>query len=186
MLVMTEPTTEAAEIRDFTLPRVPHQFRIDDDLFSAPAVVSPITLARVAAQHKALAPMLEANDIEGVLRAVADMFRKLMPGESGRRFAVRLLTDGNEVDVSATAAALGVTPSELANITPDPEQVIYLQPLDLQRQALPALFYLMECYGLRPTQQSSLSPSGSKTGALTDGAPLAESTGEQSATQLDF
>ena len=47
--------------------------------------------------------------------------------------------------------------------------------IGLMDQALPVLYYLLECYGLRPTQPSSPSPAGS-----TDGTPDTPSVGTSS------
>lgn len=52
------------------------------------------------------------------------------------------------------------------------------EPIDLNRQALPIMHWLMEVYGLRPTEPSSSSGSGVNGGGpgSTDGAPNTEST----------
>lgn len=155
---MTEPTTEAVDadgVRDFTLPMKPHKFKIDDDTFSAPAVMSPVTLQRMAGMHASLSST-DASTADGItvmLNAFAEIFKILLPGPSGVRFVERLKSDGGDEN------------------TP---------PIDLTRQAMPAFYWLLEQYGLRPTQQSSPSPSDSGTGALTDGAPETAPTGEAS------
>lgn len=122
-------------VRDFTIKMEPHRFRIDADIFSAPPILSPVTLGKLAALHANMGEMGGVEGIEVTLAAVSSMFRLILPGPSGERFAERLMS----VD----------------------------EPIDLQRQALPALYYLLECYGLRPTQPSSPSLDGS-TGESTD------------------
>lgn len=155
---MTEPTTEAVDVdgvRDFTLPMKPHKFKIDDDVFSAPAVMSPVTLQRMAGMHASLSGT-DASTADGItvmLNAFAEIFKILLPGPSGKRFVERLQADGGDESVP---------------------------PIDLTQQAMPAFYWLLEQYGLRPTQQSSPSPSDLGTGALTDGAPETAPTGEAS------
>lgn len=190
---MTEPTTyEPGEIRDFTLPQAPHQFRIDDDIFSAPGILSPVTLSRFAKMHAEFSTGLDLQTEEGIDRAidmVARMFAIIMPGPSGRRFAERLKADGEALDIAATARYLGLSVGTVEQMLDDglPEQAkVYQKPIDLQRQALPALYYLLECYGMRPTPQSSPLPSDSMTGDSEDGQLVEVSTGDTSPTPLNF
>lgn len=146
-LTMTEP-------RDFTLPMEPKVFRIDDDLFKAPAIISPIALKKLAGLHAQLGDgAAVAADIDRSLNLIGDMFTILLPGESGIRFRERLLSE--------------------------------TEPIDLTRQVLPILYWLLEEYGMRPTQPSSPSPSGSTDGTTdtpnggtssTDGASPETST----------
>lgn len=153
---MTEPTTDQEEIRDFTIAMKPHRFRIDADVFAAPAILSPVALKRMAGMHAALQGAGGAaalDNVEAMLSTFSEIFKVLLPGPSGQRFAARLEADGSD------------------EATP---------PIDLQRQAMPAFYWLLEQYGMRPTQQSSPLPSDSGTGALTDGAPETAPTGEAS------
>lgn len=154
---MTDQLPPNGEIKDFSLPMEPKRFRIGDDVFSAPAIISPVTLQRVAKMRGDLeaARAAAGNDeqqIAASLGAMAGIFELLMPGESGARMKARIYSDGTDPN------------------TP---------PVDLQRQVAPALFWLMEEYGLRPTQQSSSLPAGSTTGDSMDGALAELSTGEQ-------
>ncbi len=137
---MTEPTNE--EIRDFTIKRDPIQFRIDDDVFRAPAIVSPITLKRIATLHASIGNVTEADTdaVVGLLDKVGEMFRTLLPGASGVRFADRLASEE--------------------------------EPIGLLDQALPVLYYLLERYGLRPTQPSLSSPDSETDGDSTAGAQV--------------
>lgn len=158
---MTEPTTPdevAAKPRDFTLPMEPHRFTIDDDTFAAPAILAPIRLAKVAELHKTL--KIDTSDTEGLQRtlgAIADIFAVFLSKSSAARFRERLFSEG---DIEADP--------------PDPT------PIDLSRQALPALYWLLEQYGLRPTVPSSPLLNGSETGDSTAGALATEPTGEVS------
>jgi hypothetical protein len=155
-------------IRDFTIHREPIQFRIDDDVFRAPAILSPVALKTLAVMHASLGDGTElTRDVGRAIDLVADMFVMLLPGPSGRRFGERLRSLGREADPEA-----------------DPPLPADPLPIDLQRQALPALYYLLECYGLRPTMPSSPSPDGSTDGSTntpndgtssTDGPSLIES-----------
>jgi hypothetical protein len=127
---MTEPPDQ---IRDFTILADPKQFRIDGDVFAAPAIISPIALKKLAALHGQLGDVGElTKDLDRTLDLIGDMFQILLPGPSGVRFKERLLSE--------------------------------MEPIDLNRQALPALYWLLEQYGMRPTQPSSPSPDGSTDG----------------------
>lgn len=146
-------TTPEQDIRDFTLPVKPIRFRIDDDLFEAPGILSIITLRRIATLYREVAPKLtnltrDDAEIAERLDAIAGLFRTLIPGASGERFAERLTSE--------------------------------TEPIDLMRQAMPILHYLLERYGLRPTQPSSGSANGSTTlngdMSSTDGASPEVST----------
>jgi len=162
---MTEPDQE---IRDFTVRRPPIQFRIDDDVFKAPNVLSPVTLKEIADLHGSLGNIDDlVKDAGRSIDLVADMFGLLLPGSSGRRFKQRLMSQGREADP--------------ADGRPEADPT----PIDLQLQALPALYYLLEQYGMRPTQPSSPSPDGSTGGqtstpnagtSSTDGPSPSEST----------
>lgn len=127
---MTEPDQG---IRDFTIKREPIQFRIDDDVFKAPAIISPIALRKIAAMYAEMGDITSlGNDIEQTLNVVGQIFAILLPGASGARFKERLLSEE--------------------------------EPLDLNAQVIPALYWLLEQYGMRPTQPSSPSPDGSTDG----------------------
>ena len=162
--VMTEP-------RDFTLPMEPKRFRIDDDVFQAPALLPAMVLKNLAHMHNQLGDVttVDADNLDNMLNKIGDMFAMFLPGSSGQRFKARLLTQGRDADPDADPPRL----------EPDPP------PIDLIRQALPALYWLLEEYGMRPTGPSSPSPAGSTDGptdtpnggtSSTDGAPPTEST----------
>lgn len=124
----------APQVMDFTIKREPIVFTIDDDTFSAPALLSPIALKRIAPlldQVQALVGKSDLEAIGGLIDAIGTLFKILLPGPSGERFAGRLSSE--------------------------------TEFIDLQQQALPALFYLMERYGLRPT-----TPSGDSSGSSTE------------------
>lgn len=143
----TPPMTQ--QIRDFSLPMDPVRFRIDPDTFDAPALLSPMALKKAAALHTQLGAMDDVgSDIDRTLNLVADMFAVFLPGRSGALFKARLLTEGRDADPD--------------NGRPDPDP----PPIDLTRQALPVLYWLLEQYGLRPTGPSSPSPNGSTDGQM--------------------
>ena len=56
-------------------------------------------------------------------------------------------------------------------------------PIDLMKQAIPAMYYLMECYGLRPTKPSSDSPAGSTDGQTSTPSAGISSTAGASPTE---
>lgn len=189
---MTEPTTDQEEIRDFTIAMKPHRFRIDADVFAAPAILSPVALKRMAGMHAALQGAGGAaalDNVEAMLSTFSEIFKVLLPGSSGQRFAARLEADGSQPDLKAMAEAHGTEPrlvaEEIALGSFPESEIIYLQPIDLLRQAMPAFYWLLEQYGMRPTQQSSPLPSDSGTGALTDGAPETAPTGEASLAPIN-
>lgn len=143
--VYTHPMTQ--QIRDFSLPMDPVRFRIDPDTFDAPPILSPMALKKAAALHSELGAMDNVgSDIDRTLTLVAEMFAIFVPGRSGQLFKARLLTEGRDADPD--------------NGRPDPDP----PPIDLTRQALPVLYWLLEQYGLRPTGPSSPSLNGSTDG----------------------
>lgn len=150
---MTQPHPPASAVRDFTIPMEPVRFRVgpaDDDVFSAPAIISPVVLKRFATKYVELQPLLAQpmDNIEATLAGLGEMLAILVPGAEGERLKQRLLDEEH--------------------------------PLDLQRQVLPIIYYLMESWGLRPTTPSSASPNGSPTRTgdtpSTDGASAEAST----------
>ena len=162
---MTYPTPDAAgsDTPDFTVNREPHCFTISPDRFCAPAIISSVTLRRLATLHAQMSeddltsvadvsangkgPKLDADKVGKQLNSLADMFRLLLPGRYGLRFAERLLSDGDPGDSQS-----------------DPPREASPPVIDLTREAMPAMYWLMEKYGLRPTQPSSPSLDGSTDG----------------------
>lgn len=140
-------------IVDFTLPMEPKRFRIGADIFTAPALMAPIKLARLASLGSDLAALdfKDEQSARASIERIAGLFQMLIGGASGQLFHDRLMSSGDEGE-------------------PD--------PIDIQRQAIPALQYLIEAYGVRPTEQSSPLLANAVTGDSTDGAPAAASTGE--------
>jgi hypothetical protein len=140
--------TVPGKTADFTIRRDPHTFTIDDDTFKAPSLLSSVALTRV------VDVLMELGSIDGLgrdpskikpgLEAVGRAMKILLPGASGRRFLERLNSDPEQVDDETGEP---VTP-----------------PIDLLRQAIPAMMFLLECYGLRPTRPSSSSSNGSTDG----------------------
>lgn len=161
---MTEPTP----IRDFTLPMEPIRFRVDEDEFAAPAFLSPVVLKRFAAKFGEVQPLLAdpMGNIDAAMAGFADLFTTLIPGESGRRLKERLLSEGRDADPDADPPRLEADPA----------------PIDLIRQGLPILFYLMERWGLRPTSLSSSSPDGSPTPSEDTSSTVGASPGASAST----
>ena len=156
---MTEPDAAGTQIPDFTIHREPHRFKIDNDTFSAPALLSPVTLRKLAAQAASVGDVGKLTDAESVVKAMealAEIMRALMPGSSGAVFAARLWSEGGEDDPP---------------------------PIDLMKQAIPAMYYLMECYGLLPTKPSSDSPAGSTDGQTSTPSAGISSTAGASPTE---
>jgi hypothetical protein len=127
-----------AMVRDFSLPMEPKQFRVDPDTFDAPPIIPGGVLKQIATVSADLADT--GGDLDKTLQRVGDVFRMLMPGPHGERFAARLLSAGGPDDPP---------------------------PIDLRQQVLPVLMWLLEEYGLRPTPPSSDSAVGSTDGTAT-------------------
>jgi hypothetical protein len=147
---MTAP--DAAGTPDFTVRREPIPFTIAPDTFVAPPIVGGFMLRKLAGLHAELGPVMaligtEADGVGQMMGLMADMFRAMIPGPGGKRFAERLLSDGNPGDPEADPP-----------VPPSPPII------GLMDEALPVMYYLLERYGLRPTVPSSPSPAG-----LTDG-----------------
>jgi hypothetical protein len=173
---MTAPdaagTPAEPEIKDFTIHREPIRFRIDDDEFAAPPLIGGYMMRKLSALHAELgnATALIGSDEEAVNRlmvAVAEMFKALLPGAGGKRFAERLLSDGNPGD-----------PDEDPPVPPSPPVI------SLMDQAMPVLYWLLEKYGLRPTEPSSPSPDGSTDGQTDIPSDGTSSTAGASPTAL--
>ena len=137
---MTTPDAAETPVPDFTIRRPPIQFTIDGDTFSAPNVLSPITLRKLAAQASSIGDLGNISDIESIVKAIdvlGEIMVALMPGASGQLFKRRLGSEGGDDEPA---------------------------PIDLMGQAIPAFYFLLERYGLRPTVPSSPSPTGSTDG----------------------
>ena len=156
---MTEPDAASSQVPDFTIHREPITFRIDDDIFSAPAFTAPFTLKALAAEAASVGDVGNLTDVQSVIKAMDSLGKimgALMPGPSGQLFKRRLESQGRpERQDEETGEVLPADPP----------------PIDLMGQAIPAFYFLLERKGLRPTVPSSGSPAGS--------------TGEQTSTQSD-
>jgi hypothetical protein len=158
---MTAPDAAAYDaegVRDFTVARKPHRFRIAPDLFTAPAIISAHTLRAAARLHGSLGDMDMSTDegLGAALTAVGEVMKVLLPGPGGVRFAERLLTDGADETMPA---------------------------IDLQKEALPVIYWLLEQYGLgRPIVPSSDLPAGSTASTTGDLSDITSSTDGASPT----
>ena len=175
---MTAPDAADApdwEVKDFTIHRPPISFRVDDDTFVAPPIIGGFMMRKLGAMHAQLGDITavigtDEDAVGNLMALVADMFKALVPGPGGKRFAERLLSDGNPGDPEADPP-----------VPPSPPVI------GLMDQAMPIMYWLLERYGLRPTVPSSPSPAGSTDGqtdtlnggtSSTDGASSEESTTE--------
>lgn len=153
-------TDHDLEFKDFSLATAePKRFKIDADIFEAPARLPAVVFAELSSLRGKLGALTTVKDdddesaedsvpienLTEIINMFADVFRLVLTPASGERFAARLLSRD--------------------------------EPIDLFQQAVPALHWLLEVYGLRPTVPPSSSANGSGgdgTGS-TDGAPNAES-----------
>jgi len=135
------PAVDADGVRDFTIRRAPIKFRIDDDVFVLPNTMAIPKLRKFAAMRVDLGDtvgLLQSDDgVDKLLDVMSRMFGLIIGGEHGRRFVERL-NSGGELD--------------------DPP------PIDLIKQAMPVLNFVLESYGMRPTEPSSASLPGSTDG----------------------
>lgn len=141
------PDRVAGRTLDLTLKRDPHQLVIEPDTFLVPQILSSFKLRAIAGilgDLGGLASLMtgtaDPKTIATTLGSLDEVFRILIGGAQGERFIARLNSQEREAD------------PENGRPLPDPP------PIDLMRQAIPALMFLLEAYGLRPTQPSSTSP----------------------------
>jgi len=137
--------TSPAATPDFTVSVEPIVFRCDGREYKAPRTINPLNLkSMLGAVSK-----VNFDDVnylmehfEEVTPLIQTVLKALVPGPGGQYLADRV-----------AAPVLGEDELE-AN--PDA-----LRPLDLVKQALPIMAYLLEELGLRPTTPSSVSSDGS-------------------------
>lgn len=142
------------QIRDFFIDETPKQFRVhrDGEVFEAPAVLGP-------------AQMVE---LVGVLKTMGSLAGGATDPDSAQ----------------AALKAIGDVFTGILTADSGPKFAALLidrtRPIDLKRQLMPILQWLLEEYGLRPTTASPASsntstPTDAGTNS-TDGPPLEEST----------
>ena len=142
------------QIRDFFIDETPKQFRVhrDGEVFEAPPALGPGQLV----------------ELVDVLKTMGSLAGGATDPESAR----------------AAIQSIGRVFSELLDEETGPKFVALLtdrkKPVDLKRQLMPILQWLLEEYGLRPTTASPASsntstPTDAGTNS-TDGPPLEEST----------
>lgn len=135
--------------RDFSVSMDPKPFRIAPDDFEAPPILAPMALKKLARLHSELGDLGDVgSDIDRTMNLVGSMFDILLPGSSGTLFRARLFSEGRAADPDADPPRLEADPP----------------PIDLMRQVLPLLYWLLEEYGMRPTGPSSPLLNGSTDG----------------------
>ena len=91
---------------DFTKPREPYRFRLGGKDYAAPAIISAITLQRIQTlasrwgQPGQVTEAEQADPLVGV-KALADCFALLVPGDGGRDIAARVLSEDDPIDIQA-------------------------------------------------------------------------------------
>lgn len=130
-------TDSPLRFKDFTLSQEPITFKIGPDTFTAPSVLPPVVIGCLVDAARGVGA--EDADFDTKIKKIAEVFQLLLTPDSGDRFAQRLLSRD--------------------------------EPIDLNQQAVPIMYWLLEVYGLRPTQPSSpsLIGSGGDGTNLTDG-----------------
>lgn len=136
--------------KDFSLTgqaAKPKTFKIDADMFEAPAVIPGEVLGLLTEVGASMADVKGSpkQQMDQLLAKIADVMALLLPEDDAARFRDRLY--------SRTA------------------------PMDVHKQALPAMQWLIEAYGQRPTKPSSSSANGPEDdgGGLMATAPNEES-----------
>lgn len=147
------PRVDEVDIADFSYSPKPIRFRADDDVFTGKPVISLATMQQLAGVVRAgvldesnLTPdSVNAETVKLVIDRIAGLFDMLLESESANVMRSRLREDEG------------------------------YRALDIRRQVIPALHYVLERHGLRPTRPSSDfsagSPSVSAGTSSTAGAP---------------
>jgi hypothetical protein len=138
-------------IKDFSIPDKPKPFRIGpqaDDVFEAPPIIAPVTLVNLPNLMRSLSSIGSVTDAQGAAQVM-----------EGVKDVFRELLTTESGDRFAERL--------------DSKD----RPVDLLRQVIPIVQWMMEVYGLRPTQVSSSSPElpGADGTSSTDGVPAEES-----------
>lgn len=121
--------SDAVSIRDFTIRQKKIQFRVDEDIFDAYAILGLPLLQELVNISKGMSKLVD----EGKYEAVFDVFDKLLYPDSAKRFRERATSLGDDA-------------------------------IDVRKQLMPILHYLLEEYGVRPTEPSSASSTGLPSG----------------------
>lgn len=133
---MTFPTPpdDQVEIKDFTIKEKRTKFKIDGDIFEATAIMSIPLMQGMVGVSKGVGALseLEGDDLDAKLQGFYQIFDQVLVPASAARFRERLEADSRSEDA-----------------------------LDARRQVIPILYHLLEVFGVRPTQQSSDSSTGS-------------------------
>lgn len=147
-----QPDEDLVEIKDFTVPTRRIRFKIDQDVFEAHPVMG-LTLMQQLIKVRGEVARLGAHD-----------------------------DDDDDVDSDALAARIETVISMFDKLLlPDSARRMRERAgsLDLRKQLIPIIYYVMEQHGLRPTQPSPSSspglPSGNGGTPSTAGASSAES-----------
>lgn len=114
------------DIKDFTIKRKRIQFKVDDDVFTAHAVLGLPHMQHMIRVSKNMRDLITDEKFD----AIFDVFDQLLTPDSAKRFRERVFSSGDDA-------------------------------IDVREQLIPILHYLLEAYGVRPTQLSSDSSSGS-------------------------
>lgn len=89
-------TTATAEIRDFSRPREPLRFRIDDDVFEARGMVA----AERIMEMSSLGDRVDAAEDTEKLNVMVQIFRLALMPESFERFNARLRDDDDPIGLA--------------------------------------------------------------------------------------
>jgi len=134
---------DTVNLVDFSYNPKPIQFKMDGDVYECYPILAPTTMQDLGKIIRSGGVSVDPNDegaIEATLTKITQIFEQLMEPASALKMNSRIL--GKNLDPN------------LPDDAPKP------RPVDLMHQVLPALRYIMEQHGLRPTQPLSDSPSG--------------------------
>ena len=168
-VAMTSPAANGTP--DFTVAVEPITFRCDGREYRAPRTINPLNLKNMLAS----ASKINFEDqhylmehLDEIVPLMQSVLKALVPGPGGQHLADRMAAPIRGEDEYEADPTL-------------------LRPLDLLRQALPIMTYLLEQLGLRPITPSSVSSDGSTAGTTltpsdgtssTDGLSLTASESE--------
>lgn len=150
------------DLVDFTVERRPIRFRVDQDIFTCYPTLGLASLQDLARRMRGFGQLgRELTEVENE-EDVGD--------ERFQRMTERIGQISTMFDVFMEEESAARFRERLVSRT---------EPLDIQKQVIPILHWVLERYGLRPTTPSSSSSTGSDDGTTstssTAGAPTGES-----------
>lgn len=171
---------DEVELVDFSYAPEPIRFTADGERYECYPVLSVTAMQRlVQVVRSGGLDLADGDDVDPEkmtrsLEKITGIFSILMPSESARRFNQRVLGESSAESTLAERSTAFVRELAAWSDVHGTEPSIYdvaararkllaetdsaptpVRPLDLQRQVLPILHWVLERYGLRPTEPPS-------------------------------